>query len=187
MTIYQKDFYKMKEFRDFLPIDLAHRYYKFGSDVVSGRSGLNSVWTNQAWDKGIVEDSSVVVCIRLPDEFLPELQSVLEDRLIFDKNRDMPLTTSRSAMVYVWSRDSYIPVHSDGIYSRAVTVYLNENWEYNDGGMFNWFDPASEEWKNIEPRFNRAVVNDSGYLHGITPVKSSSNRITLQVFLSPII
>jgi len=176
----------MKEFKDFLPIDLAKKYYNFGLDVVSGRSGLNSVWTNQAWDKGIVEDSSVVVCIRLPDEFLPQLQSILEDKLIFDKNRDMPLISSRSAMVYVWSKDSYIPVHSDGIYSRAITVYLNETWQYNDGGMFNWLDPEKNEWRNIEPTFNKAVVNDSGYSHGITPVKSSNNRITLQVFLSPL-
>jgi Rps23 Pro-64 3,4-dihydroxylase Tpa1-like proline 4-hydroxylase len=66
-------------------------------------------------------------------------------------------------------------------------VYLNETWQYNDGGMFNWLNPENNEWKNIEPTFNKAVVNDSGYSHGITPVKSSSNRITLQVFLSPLI
>ena len=174
----------MKEFRDFLPIDLAKRYYKFGQDVVSGRSGLNSVWTNQAWDKKIVEDSSVVVCIRLPDELLEELQSILEDKAIFDKNRDMPLTRSRSAMIYVWSKNSYIPVHADAVYSKAITVYLNSSWEYNDGGMFNWFDEKLQEWKNITPTFNKAVVNDLGYLHGITPVKSSTNRITLQIFIN---
>lgn len=177
----------MKEFKDFLPIELAKVYYDFGLDVISGKSGLNNVWTNQAWDKGIVEDSSVVVCIKLPDEFLIKLQSILEDKLIFNKEKDIPITSSRSAMIYAWSRDSYIPVHSDGIYNKALTVYLNESWEYNDGGMFNWYDPNLKEWKNIEPTFNKAVVNDSGYLHGITPVKSSKNRITLQVFISPII
>jgi hypothetical protein len=176
----------MKEFKDFLPNDLAKTYYNFGLDVVSGRSESNFVWTNQAWDKGIVKDSATVVCIRLPDKFLPELQSILEEKSIFDRNRDLPLMYSKSAMVYVWSTNSYIPVHSDGIYSRAITVYLNENWEYNDGGMFNWFDPKSQEWKNIEPKFNRAVINDSGFEHGITPVKSPNNRITLQVFLNPI-
>lgn len=177
----------MKEFKDFLPEDLAKRYYNFGLGVVSGKSGFNHVWTNQAWHESIVRDSAVVVCIKLPDEFLEELQSILEEKMIFDKNRDLPLMSSKSAMVYVWSKNSYIPSHSDANYSRAVTVYLNESWEYNDGGMFNWFDPESKEWKNIEPRFNRAVVNDSGYLHGITPVKSSNNRITLQVFLNPLI
>jgi len=177
----------MKEFKDFLPVDLAKKYYKFGQDVVSGRSGLNHVWTNQAWNETIVKDSAVVVCIKLPDDFLKELQEILEKNLVFDKDKDLPLISSKSAMVYVWSKNSYIPVHSDDIYSRAVTVYLNESWEYNDGGMFNWFDPVSQEWKNIEPRFNCAVVNDSGYLHGITPVKSSNNRITLQVFVNPLI
>jgi hypothetical protein len=176
----------MKEYKDFLPVEIAKTYYKFGLDVVSGRSGSNHVWTNQAWHETIVKDSAIVICIKLPDHFLEDLQGILESKQIFDKNRDLPLVESKSAMVYVWSKNSYIPVHSDDIYSRAVTVYLNESWEYNDGGMFNWYDEKSQEWKNIEPRFNVAVVNDSGYSHGITPVKSSNNRITLQVFLKPI-
>lgn len=176
----------MKEFKDFLPVELAKRYYDFGLDVVSGKSGLNQVWTNQAWQENIVKDSAVVICIKLPEDFLEELQAVLEEKDIFEVGRHLPLVISKSAMVYVWSKDSYIPVHTDATYSKAVTVYLNESWEYNDGGMFNWFDPSTKEWKNIEPRFNRAVVNDSGYSHGITPVKSSNNRITLQVFLNPL-
>jgi hypothetical protein len=176
----------MKEYKDLLPVELAKKYYQFGEDVVSGRSGSNYVWTNQAWHETIVKDSSVVTCIRVPDEFLQEIQDVLESKNLFDRGVNMPLTQSKSAMVYVWSRDSYIPVHSDAIYSKAVTVYLNDSWEYNDGGMFNWFDPEESEWKNVEPTFNKAVVNDSGYLHGITPVKSSKNRITLQVFINPL-
>lgn len=176
----------MKEFKDFLPVDLAKKYYNFGLDVITGKSGLNNVWTNQAWNKDIVRDSSVVICIKLPDEFLQELQDILESQRCFDPNTDEPLISSKSAMIYVWSKNSYIPVHADGVYSKAITVYLNSSWEYNDGGMFNWFDEKLQEWKNITPTFNKAVVNDLGYLHGITPVKSSTNRITLQVFINRI-
>ena len=176
----------MKEINSFLPVDLAKQYYNFGLDVVTGKSGLNHVWTNQTWNRDIVRDSAMVVCIKLPDELLQELQDILQSKMCFDPNTDEPLTSSKSAMIYVWSKNSYIPVHADGVYSKAVTVYLNDSWEYNDGGMFNWFDEKSQEWKNITPTFNKAVVNDSGYLHGITPVKSSGNRITLQVFLNPI-
>lgn len=176
----------MKEFKDFLPVELAQKYYNFGLDVVSGRSGFNRVWTNQAWQENIVKDSAVVVCIALPEILLYELQAILEEKGIFDKNMHKPINISKSAMVYVWSKNSYIPMHDDDIYSKAITVYLNENWSYNDGGMFNWYDPNSKEWKNIEPSFNKAVVNDSGYSHGITPVKSSHSRITLQVFLNPL-
>ena len=176
----------MKEVNNFLPVDLAKQYYNFGLDVVTGKSGLNHVWTNQAWDKSIIKDSAIVVCIKLPDEFLQELQDILQLKSYFDPTVDQPLTSSKSAMIYVWSKNSYIPVHEDVRYSKAITVYLNNSWEYNDGGMFNWFDEKSQEWKNITPTFNKAVINDSGYLHGITPVKSSSNRITLQIFLNRI-
>lgn len=176
----------MKEVNNFLPEDLAKQYYNFGLDVVTGKSESNYVWTNQAWNKNIVKDSSIVICIKLPDKFLQELQDILQLKSHFDPTIDEPLTSSKSAMVYVWSKNSYIPVHADGTYSKAITVYLNNSWEYNDGGMFNWFDEKSQEWKNITPTFNKAVINDSGYLHGITPVKSSSNRITLQIFLNRI-
>lgn len=176
----------MKEIINFLPENLAKQYYNFGLDVVAGKSGLNNVWTNQAWNKDIVKDSSVVICIKLPDEFLQELQDILESQKCFDSNVDEPLILSKSAMIYVWSKNSYIPVHADAVYSKAITVYLNSSWEYNDGGMFNWFDEKLQEWKNITPTFNKAVVNDLGYLHGITPVKSSTNRITLQVFINRI-
>lgn len=176
----------MKEFENFLPVDLAKKYYDFGVSVLSGDSVASRIWTNQKWKEIIVKDSAVVICIQLPDEFLIELQSLLESKLIFDKNKDLPLAVSKSAMIYAWTKNSYIPIHSDAMYSKSMTVYLNESWEYNDGGMFNWFDPESKEWKNIEPTFNKAVVNDSGYKHGITPVKSSKNRITLQVFIDPI-
>ena len=177
----------MKKFENFLPVDLAKKYYNFGLDVVSGKSESNYVWTNQAWDKSIIKDSATVVCVRLPDEFLQEVQDILESNGCFDEKKDIPLTSSRSAMIYVWTKNSYIPVHADKVYSKAVTVYLNSSWEYNDGGMFNWFDEQLQEWQNISPVFNRAVLNDSGYLHGTTPVKSSNNRITLQIFINPII
>jgi len=176
----------MKEINNFLPVDLAKQYYDFGLNVVTGKSGSNHVWTNQAWDRSIIKDSAIVICIKLPDEFLQELQDILQSKTYFDPQVDQSLTLSKSAMIYVWSKNSYIPVHEDVKYSKAITVYLNSCWEYNDGGMFNWFDEKSQEWKNITPTFNKAVVNDSGYLHGITPVKSSGNRITLQIFLNPI-
>ena len=176
----------MKIVDNLLPEELADKYYNFGLDVVSGRSDANHVWTNKAWDESIVKDSAVVVCIKLPDYFLDELQSVLLKNNIFNSEKDIPLNVSKSAIIYVWFKNSYIPVHTDSDYTKSVTVYLNRKWEYNYGGMFNWFDKDKNEWKNIMPIFNRAVVNDSGYLHGITPVKSHNSRITLQVFLHPI-
>lgn len=177
----------MKQINNFLPIELTEKYYNFGLDVISGKGGSNEVWTNQAWDETIIKDSAPVVCVKLPDILLDELQQILIDKNIFNSQQDIPINISKSAMIYIWFKNSYIPLHTDGIYSKAITVYLNKNWQYDDGGMFNWFDETSNEWKNITPNFNKAVINDLGYQHGITPVKSSIPRITLQAFLNPII
>lgn len=175
----------MKEYSNFLPEDLADKLYNIGDDIMRGKYPEKiNVWTNYLWDKTIIEDSSVVICIRVPETFLEDIQNSLIEKNIFDPSTDVSLTESRSAMLYVWTKNSYIPVHADGIYSKAVTVYLGRNWKYNDGGLFNWQDKHDENWKTITPTFNKAVVNDLGYLHGTTPVKSDNFRITLQIFLN---
>jgi hypothetical protein len=177
----------MKEYIDFLPESLADEIYSVGNDIMRGRySEKVNFWTNYLWDESIIQDSAVVICIRLPEKFLEDIQNVLSAKGIFDKDTDVPLTHSKSAMIYVWTKDSYIPEHADGIYSKAVTIYLGRNWNYNDGGLFHWQDKNKNTWNVITPDFNKAVVNNAGYNHGVTPVKSKNFRITLQIFLNNI-
>jgi hypothetical protein len=175
----------MKTYNDLLEIPLAIKVRTLAKDIIEGRhSGLGiRMWTNYAWDKSIVQDSAVVLCIQMPDDIIQEIENVLIDKDILNLEIHERITLTKKVMAYAWTKNSYIPEHNDGIYSKAVTIYLNESWTYNDGGLFTWMDPSDTIWKTISPIFNRAVVNDSGFHHGITPVKSDSPRITLQIFL----
>jgi len=179
----------MKEYSDVLSEDLATRLYSFGKDVAEGRYNFaNSlkIWTNSAWGKEFIADSSMVLCIQMPNDLAQEYQNELEQKGLFDPTQHKQLVESGSAMIYVWSRNSYIPTHADAIYSKTITVYLNKRWSYNDGGLFHWQEKDSLEWKTISPTYNKAVVNDSGFLHGTTPVKSIDFRITVQTFVHPL-
>ena len=179
----------MKEYLDVLSDSLADRLYEFGSSIAKGTYYFSEplkIWTNAAWSEDIVQDSSMVLCIQMPNHFAIEYQNELESKGLFDKTKDKQLVDSKSAMIYVWSKNSYIPTHNDAVYSKAITIYLNKNWSYNDGGLFHWQDSESLVWNSISPTYNKAVVNDSGYLHGITPVKSKEFRITAQTFLVPL-
>lgn len=176
----------MKIYKNVLSPEFAKKLYTFATDIVSGKHYQEdlAVWTNFAWDKQIVKDSAPVLCIRIPKTTSKKLEEELQRSGIFDPQTDKPLY--EHALIYVWFKNSYIPCHEDGHASKAVTIYLNENWDYNEGGLFQWLDSETNEWKIIFPNFNTAVVNNSGLPHGITPVKSDTQfRVTVQTFIMP--
>lgn len=178
----------MKQQFNVLSEELADEIYKVGLDYITMKySGpVLKTWTNFAWHPDIVKDSAAVICIEMPNDIIKRIQDSLYYSGIFDPSLHKKLTETNAALIYVWTKDSYIPSHSDGLYSKAITIYLNRKWEYNDGGLFNWKNPKTSEWISVVPKFNMAMINDSGYMHGTTPVKSSQFRITAQIFLHPL-
>lgn len=179
----------MKKYSNVLSQELAKTLYDFALSIVQDTQEYPQenllVWTNYAWDEGIVRDSAPVLCIRMPKNLAEKFQVELQDIGIFNPITDKPLYTH--AMLYVWFKNSYIPNHSDSNLSKAVTVYLNQTWDYNEGGLFQWLDQETDEWKTIFPSFNTAVVNTLGLPHSVTPVKSDKQfRITAQTFIRPL-
>ena len=63
--------------------------------------------------------------------------------------------------IYVWSGGSYIAWDSDIRYAYNGTIYLNEEWDSNNGGVFLYKDNLTNEIKGIEPSYNSMVVNFS--------------------------
>lgn len=177
----------MKIYSNILNPEFAKKLYNFGIDIVNGKHQEENltVWTNFAWDKKIVGDSAPVLCIRIPKIMADELQEELYSAGIFDPKTDEPLYLH--ALLHIWFKNSYIPSHEDSHVSKAVTIYLNEKWDYNEGGLFQWLDSETNEWRAIVPSFNIGIVNNSGLLHGTTPVKSETQfRITVQTFIKPL-
>lgn len=179
----------MKKYNNVLSEILADELFNLGNNIVTSKyfGPHLKIWTNYAWDKDIVKDSTAVICIQVPENIAIKIQKDLEDKGIFNPNEHKQLKETGGALVYVWTKNSYIPEHTDYAYSKALTIYLNRSWSYNDGGLFNWQDPKTKEWNSVIPFFNMAMVNDSGLPHGITPVKSDQFRITAQIFLHSII
>lgn len=177
----------MKKYSNVLKPELAKNLYDFALRIAKGQHFDENllVWTNFAWNQDIIRDSAPVLCIRMPKYLADRFQEDLTIAGIFNPTTDKPLYMD--ALLYVWFKNSYIPSHADAHASKAVTVYLNESWDYNEGGLFQWLDTTTDEWQIIFPSFNTAVVNTSGLPHGITPVKSETQfRITAQTFIRPL-
>ena len=175
----------MKVINNLLPENLANSLLKIAEEVVYD-SGPNrdayNVWTNLAWDNRIVGDSSLVVCIAVPDKILSEIDDCLIKNNILDPKLDKLLSDAKSAMLYVWTNGSYIPPHKDSTMGKAVTVYLNRSWSLSNGGLFCW--RSNNEIRCVEPTFNVAIENTEKEEHFTTPVTTKDYlRVSLQIFI----
>jgi Rps23 Pro-64 3,4-dihydroxylase Tpa1-like proline 4-hydroxylase len=176
----------IKEYTELIPDELAQRFYDYGFSVAMGNApeAPRGIWTSLKWHDSLVINSGLVLCVRPTEQLEKELEDVLIERGILDLTTDRRITETATA-INVWGRGSFICSHPDGNYSKAVTVYLNKDWNHDKGGFFHWQDDVSGNWNVIAPTFNKAVVNGGGILHGISPVQSDF-RITLQVFVHKI-
>jgi hypothetical protein len=141
-------------------------------------SGREFTRSNFQWQPKIVRASAAVL-VRDYDTKLAAiiLQQLNDKGVINDKNY--------SVMNYVWTRLSYIPWHNDNHRRNAITVYLNENWHADWGGIFLYAeDSERRKIKGYVPRFNTAVKNNSKIQHSTTMISmdAESPRVTIQLF-----
>jgi hypothetical protein len=94
--------------------------------------------------------------------------------------------------IYVWSGGSYITWHSDSDYPYSGTIYLNQQWNSADGGVFLYKDNQTNEILGIEPQYNCMVVNsaskkDTHNVHCVTCIVPGTikKRLTIQWRTNP--
>lgn len=137
------------------------------------------VWsTNVSWQPEIVRASHPVLMRSYASGAAKMILEQLGQNGVLDPGKDWKVQN------YVWTRLSYIPWHNDGNHSEAVTVYLNEDWDSDWGGLFLWRESMKGPIQAREPRFNTALRNADKLWHATTPVMldAPEPRITLQLF-----
>lgn len=137
------------------------------------------IWSsNYNWQQNIVKASHPVLTRPFEDEVASRIIDMLIDRGITD-HREW------SVMNFVWTKLSYIPWHNDDKYSESITIYLNESWDEDWGGIFLYKESRiAKEVKGLFPVFNTAVKNARNLTHCITPVSldAGAPRFTIQMF-----
>lgn len=85
---------------------------------------------------------------------------------------------------YLWDRNSGIALHGDSHIKRSVTIYMNEEWNPNWGGIFV-YQNEDDNWNAVMPKFNTAVMNDQHVKHMVTHVSALSPdiRATIQCWI----
>lgn len=158
-------------------------YFKFilGKDVWSSSS---------AWNQNLSLISANTLTHAISDKILrKEIEkSIVETIKVDFDEEDLDFSSS----IYVWSGGSYITWHSDEVFPYNGTIYLNEEWDSNDGGLFLYKENHTNEIKGIEPIYNSMIVNsntenDSHNSHCVTCIVPGTikKRITIQWRTSP--
>lgn len=145
----------------------------------NAREGLNggaNFSSNFRWEDSVTRASTVVLT-RDYDTILSKfiLDALIEKKII--EHLDY------SVMSFAWTRLSYIPWHNDGTHSEAITIYLNDKWDLDWGGLF-LFKDENEDIRAFAPRFNCGLRNMNNVWHATTPVSldSPEPRFSIQIF-----
>jgi Rps23 Pro-64 3,4-dihydroxylase Tpa1-like proline 4-hydroxylase len=96
----------------------------------------------------------------------------------------LPPFNSLLVQHYIWLKGSGISKHSDAGHGFGATIYLNESWDVNYGGIFLWKNKQATDYTGIVPNYNSMVVNVDKEEHLVTPIALNSPylRYTLQIW-----
>lgn len=172
----------IKKFDNVLCVDLIKNIMEYFKSII-GRD----VWSSSCgWDQNLSLISTNILTHQITDKILKkEIKKNIETVLNTNfEDKDLDFTLS----IYVWSGGSYITWHPDNCYPYNGTIYLNEEWDSNDGGVFLYKDNQTNEIKGIEPTYNSMVVNSAPHNdHCVTCIVPGTikKRITLQWRTSP--
>lgn len=176
----------IKQFNNVLDEELIKNIMEYFKEIF-----YRDVWNSSlGWDQDLSLISTNIATHQISNK-------ILKNQI--KKNIEISLNTSFEeekldflCFIYVWSWGSYITWHDDAIYPYSGTIYLNEEWNSNDGGVFLYKENPTNEIKGIEPTYNSMVVNssiknNSHNLHCVTCIVPGTikKRITLQWRTSP--
>lgn len=165
--------------------DAITKYYDFFDDAevdyISNKSleiinNPNSTYrTNYtSWRNEIIDDSSIVLVYDIVEENILEIVNRVCENKIGRK-------PTSQLMFYYWSNGGYIPWHNDAHVSNACTIYLNPEWNLEDGGLYQYIE--SDEIKTVFPKYNLCVLQNNHTLHATTPTKAGAPwRRSMQFF-----
>ena len=83
--------------------------------------------------------------------------------------------------------------HLDGLYEHddsldyvGITIFLNETWHVNYGGLFVYKQNKTDtQGIFVEPIGNRIIINSNDLIHAVTPITNNEvTRYSLQMFIN---
>ena len=128
------------------------------------------------WQPNIIHQSSAVLVYDVVEE---NVIKILDDAFIGQFGRN-----PGQYMFYYWTNNSFIPWHEDGHVKNAGTLYLNNEWNRDFGGLY-LYETSENEMKALLPTRNTFVLQHNHTMHATTPTYPGTPfRVSVQMFFS---
>jgi len=157
----------------FLQEDLFIECQKYSWEIFNDKKLLRTNYS--FWEENIIKDSKVVYIYPLLEnhEIYKKIKETIQIKLKVDKIKGI--------MFYYWSQNSHIPWHNDAEYIGGITIYLNNTWDKDSGGLFLFEN--NEIIQGIYPERNLCIQQEGNVYHSVcTTTTQSEIRSTIQIF-----
>lgn len=160
-------------YKNVLPLDFFNKFTNHINDNLN-----QSTWTSSLfWKKPLTKNSVPLIIKKIDD---PELLNTIITSFI-KLNKKHKRYRYEEVFFYIWPSFSYINWHDDHSWDIASSIYINEHWDINDGGLFLYKHKG--ENKFYCPEFNTCVVNQNHLSHATTMiVPNAPHRLSIQIF-----
>ena len=140
----------------------------------------HQVWLSSAVDwcdsiKQGIQGSTLTT--PMPDALCEMLEEEIKEHL--------PPYDKLNCSFYIWQANSGIAMHNDNNYKFGGTIYLNDEWYPQWGGLYVWIDKGAPEdavGHALLPKARTCVLNNQSEYHMVTPVSpyAQAPRFTVQ-------
>lgn len=137
-------------------------------------SSVNSFKTNQHWPQFIIKDSNIILTHDIEDnDIIKKLSHSLKKVYDYKKINEL--------MIYYYNPGCHIPWHDDAHSNGSVTIYLNDEWDIDHGGLFMYNE--GDGIRAISPEKNMLVFQLGGIPHSVSVLSPRAPvRVTIQAF-----
>ena len=152
----------MKIVKNYLRNEDIEGLVNLANGILTGPDSQRVMASYQKWDNSIIQWSPPVLIWEIP------FDSLIVRRLL---NNYEELQKVTNFLIYYWTPGSYIPWHGDDDRWDSGTIYLNKEWDQDQGGFLCWKENNHTN-RMIIPEYNTLALKRGGVhvLHCTTPV-----------------
>jgi Rps23 Pro-64 3,4-dihydroxylase Tpa1-like proline 4-hydroxylase len=172
---------KIKKINNFFAdddIDLINsKLYHYATDI------LTSWDVNLAWKPELKKGYNSIISLNLRRKEYKDIFEILKKTFLEKLNIDLDKTFA-SVKFTLMQEGSGINWHDDSPHKASATIYLNDSWHYENGGLFLYENPDNkEEFIGFSPKYNQCILIDPPLNHCVTRVIGGQPRVTIQIFI----
>jgi Rps23 Pro-64 3,4-dihydroxylase Tpa1-like proline 4-hydroxylase len=165
----------IQKFDNFFDEELFEEVIFFIKTIMNSKQ--SKLTTNRTWGEGLISHSSPIIRYQFDNNDTDLFNKIKE---VVSKKTEYYIT---EGVFHIFPKLAYIPWHNDTHCEQALTIYLNEDWDENWGGIFLY--KKDNEIMGIVPHKNLGILLEAGTGHCVTTTNiNAEDRISLQFFLT---